>query len=247
MNRCFSHALFAATLVLGVAPSLNAQDHGQHGHDHSAHEHAGHSADEAESAKLGDPYTLTTDPVTGEALPSVDKQIKVVHDGRELRFASEANHAAFEKTPKKFIEMLDAQVVADQLDHYPVDTCVVSSEPLGEEPIDFVYRNRLIRFCCKGCRGDFLKDPDVFLQKLDAAVVAKQYKNYPLKTCPVSKQELGSMGDPVDVVVANRLVRLCCAGCKAQLLEDPAGYLSVVDADAEAHGEQAPGHEGHQH
>jgi hypothetical protein len=49
------------------------------------------------------------------------------------------------------------------------------------------------------------------------------------KTCPVTDQPLGSMGQPVKVVVKNRTVFLCCAGCKKTLLANPDKYLKKLD------------------
>jgi len=64
---------------------------------------------------------------------------------------------------------------------YPLDTCVVSGEKLGEmgTPIDYIYKqegqpDRLVRFCCKGCLKDFKKDPAKFLAKIDQAPTAKK-------------------------------------------------------------------------
>ncbi len=245
MSRYFSYTLICLALILGAAPLVNAQQHSGHDHEGHDHTHGGQDAAAVEHAKLDDPYYLKTDPVTGETLPELGKQVRVTHEGRKLRFANEANHAAFLEAPAKFITALDPQMVADQLEHYPTQTCVVSNEPLGDEPVDFVYRNRLVRFCCKGCRGDFLKNPDAYLKKLNEAVAAKQVENYPLKTCPVSKLELGSMGEPVNVVIANRLVRLCCAGCEGQLIDDPVGFLSVLDAERRPSGDDE--HDGHRH
>lgn len=243
MNRRLSHVIIATFLAAGLVPGLNAQAHNHEGHNHQDQEkHEKHEADHAQ-AEMGDPYTLSTDPVTGEALPEVSAQVKVQHEGRELRFASKENHAKFKAAPDEYLNAIDEKIIAQQIQYYPIETCVVSNEPLGEKPVDFVYRNRLVRLCCKGCRGDFLKDPDTYLQKLDAAVIAKQSNDYPLTTCPVSKQSLGSMGDPIDVVIANRLIRLCCAGCKAQLLEDPVGYMATLDTPAE----KTDPHTGHKH
>lgn len=50
------------------------------------------------------------------------------------------------------------------------------------------------------------------------------------KICPVSDQPLGSMGEPVKVVVKGRTVFLCCAGCKKKLMADPDKYLKKLDA-----------------
>ena len=48
----------------------------------------------------------------------------------------------------------------------------------------------------------------------DQAVIEKQSKDYPLEVCAVSGQKLGSMGKPVDMIIGNRLVKLCCADVK---------------------------------
>lgn len=59
---------------------------------------------------------------------------------------------------------------------YPLTTCIVSDEPLGSmgKAAEYVYRvegqaDRLVQFCCGGCRGDFLSDPAAHLAKLEAA------------------------------------------------------------------------------
>jgi hypothetical protein len=45
------------------------------------------------------------------------------------------------------------------------------------------------------------------------------------KVCPVTGQPLGSMGAPVRVVVAGRVVFVCCEGCTDALKKNPAKYL----------------------
>lgn len=54
---------------------------------------------------------------------------------------------------------------------YPLQTCIVSGEKLGEmgKPFIYTHEGREVRFCCKGCLKDFKKDPAKYLQKLDAA------------------------------------------------------------------------------
>jgi hypothetical protein len=63
----------------------------------------------------------------------------------------------------------------------------------------------------------------VALSAEDRELIAKQ------KVCPVSGQVLGSMGDPVKVVVKGRTVFLCCPGCKAAIEKDPDKYLAKLD------------------
>jgi YHS domain-containing protein len=54
-------------------------------------------------------------------------------------------------------------------------------------------------------------------------------KPYPLKTCIVSGEELGSMGDPVVIVHEGREIRFCCSECVPSFKEDPAKYLSKLE------------------
>lgn len=64
---------------------------------------------------------------------------------------------------------------------YPLTTCVVSGEKLGEMGKPFVIQHdgREVRFCCKACQPEFKKDPAKYLKKLDAA--AKKPATQPSK------------------------------------------------------------------
>lgn len=59
---------------------------------------------------------------------------------------------------------------------YPLTTCVVTDEKLGEmgQPFEYVHReagkpDRTILLCCKHCVKDFKKDPAKYLKILDDA------------------------------------------------------------------------------
>ena len=54
---------------------------------------------------------------------------------------------------------------------YPLSTCVVSGEKLGEMGDPYVFTNgtRQIKLCCKSCLKDFKKDSAKYVKKLDAA------------------------------------------------------------------------------
>jgi ribosomal protein L24E len=61
---------------------------------------------------------------------------------------------------------------------YPLETCVVSQDPLGSKemgpPVDYLHEEkgkdpRLVRFCCKGCIKSFKKNPAKYLKMLDEA------------------------------------------------------------------------------
>jgi hypothetical protein len=48
------------------------------------------------------------------------------------------------------------------------------------------------------------------------------------QVCPVTGLSLGSMGTPKRMVVAGRVLFLCCSGCESKLLRDPAKYLAKL-------------------
>ena len=52
---------------------------------------------------------------------------------------------------------------------YPLDTCVVSGEKLGEmgDPYVFTHEGREVRLCCKQCLKKFNQDPEKYLKKLE--------------------------------------------------------------------------------
>lgn len=58
---------------------------------------------------------------------------------------------------------------------YPLKTCIVSGEKLGEmgKPHVFTYQGQEIKFCCKGCLKDFNQEPEKYLTKLAEAESAK--------------------------------------------------------------------------
>lgn len=52
-------------------------------------------------------------------------------------------------------------------------------------------------------------------------------------TCPVTGQPLGSMGEPVKVVVKGQTVFLCCSHCEAAIKKDPDKYLAKLSTAEE--------------
>lgn len=54
---------------------------------------------------------------------------------------------------------------------YPLKTCIVSGQKLGEmgKPYVFVYKGQQIKLCCKGCLKEFNNEPAKYLKKIQAA------------------------------------------------------------------------------
>lgn len=53
-------------------------------------------------------------------------------------------------------------------------------------------------------------------------------KPYPLNTCIVTENELGSMGDPVSINHEGQQVKFCCKPCVKKFQADPQKYLSKL-------------------
>ena len=188
--------------------------------------------------RVGDPYILDTCPVSGEELGGMGEPVTLVVEGREVKLCCNGCVKKMKAEPAKYFEKADKAIIADQRRMYPLDTCLVSGEDLiepgkdVEDPaIDLVVGNRLFRVCCGGCVKKIKKDPTKYFAKLDAAVIKDQLGHYPLENCVVrEKSKLGSMGDPKQIVVANRLVQFCCKGCLPKFDKEPAKYIAKLDA-----------------
>ena len=65
----------------------------------------------------------------------------------------------------------------------------------------------------------------------DAELIAKARTSYPLKTCLVSNEPLGSMGDAAPYIhrvkgQPDRVVFFCCEGCGDDFKANPAKFLA---------------------
>lgn len=125
---------------------------------------------------------------------------------------------------------LAAEELADwQL--YPLPNDPVTEAPLAEveAPVERVHDERQFLFEDEASADRFDATPGDFVPAVDAALVAAQSPTYPLGTCPVTGEALGSMGEPVEALAGHRLVKLCCGGCRGKLDADPAAAVEKVD------------------
>ena len=89
-----------------------------------------------------------------------------------------------------------------------------------------------------GCRT--CKTPSVSAQPAVAATAPTPAPAAPAPRyggqvrCPVSGEELGSMGEPVAVAVGGRSVYVCCRGCAKRAEADPTKTLAAVEAERAA-------------
>ncbi len=73
--------------------------------------------------------------------------------------------------------------------------------------------------------------PTAFAEDAKPAAPAK---SYPLDTCVVSDEKLGSMGNAFVHQHEGREVRFCCKGCLKDFKKDSAKYLKRLDAAEKA-------------
>ena len=179
--------------------------------------------------RIGDPYPLGNCPVSGEKLGAMgDVPVYVGEDGREVRFCCAGCEKKYVAKAEEMNAEIDKKIIADQESHYPSTTCINSDAELKDGGVSFVVGNRLVKTCCAKCEAKVKADPAAYLAKLDQQVIDAQKENYKGEVCPISGKALGET--PVEMVVANRLVKLCCEGCKKKVNEEPLATIEKIDA-----------------
>jgi YHS domain-containing protein len=203
-------------------------------------------------AFAGDPYLVAVCPVSGKKLGSMGDPIVLEVEGREVRLCCKGCIKKVKAEPEKCAKVVDEQIIAAQKPLYPGAVCIVSGESLIEEGedvgVDTVVKNRLFRVCCKKCAAKVKADPAKYFAKLDQAVIKAQLAHYPLKTCIVrEKSALGSMGEPVNMVVGMQMVRFCCDSCIPKFKKDPAKFLARLKPAKKVEAAHSHADDGHEH
>jgi hypothetical protein len=183
-------------------------------------------------------YPLKTCPISNEELggSTVDELV----DGRLVRLCCKDCVAEVAGKKAEIFKSIDAAVIEQQKAAYPMDTCPVSGEKLDETAVDHVHGTRLIRLCCEKCATKVAGDAEPVLKKLNDAYIVRQKSDYPLETCLVSGKPLGSMGTAVDFLYGTRLYRMCCDGCRKNVVKNADQYWKTL-ADLRAEKKKEPG------
>lgn len=175
-------------------------------------------------------YPLKTCVISGHELGKDGEPVDHVVSGRLVRLCCADCVAPVQKDPATAFRKIDAAVVAAQKPTYPLKTCPVTGETLGDKAVDHVYGTRLVRLANADAVAQFEKDPASALAKVDKALIDAQRPGYPLKTCVVTGEALD--GDPsmvaVDYLYGTQLVRFCCRSCIRRFEKDPAAHLTKI-------------------
>lgn len=197
------------------------------------------------AASPGDTVNATC-PITGRA---VDGTTTVEHAGKRIGVCCAKCQAAVGAWSAEQKDAYLAKLAGTQAaptnepaappafeEPYLLATCPISGELLGASPTAVTIGGRTVQVCCAKCKAVAEADPAGTLTKVDALHAAQQRALYPLTTCVVMPEEtlLGQEGADVakEVVVGNRLFRVCCPGCIRKVKKDPAKFAAVLDAAA---------------
>ncbi len=226
------HHVTALLLSFAIAPLVAAQAMLPASQDAAPKQEPAAAAKPA--AWKGEPYMLASCAASWRPLDVKGTRTTMVVEGQELKFCCGGCGDIVAKEPAKWVEKVNAAHAEQQRAIYPMTKCVVSGEPLVDDAgkdiaTEVVVQNRLFRVCCGGCAKAVKADPGKFAALLDAAVLESQAKAYPVGHCAVNpKAEVTA--ESTQFVVAGRLVRTCCAKCKAKVLENPYEYIVAIDA-----------------
>ncbi|MBK6911535.1 MAG: hypothetical protein IPH10_11525 [bacterium] len=116
---------------------------------------------------------------------------------------------------------------------YPLTTCLSCGDALGAASVSLQHAGRDLKFCCIECVAPYTKSPETYISSLEEQIRMEQRDSYPLKTCVVSGHDLGSMGEPVEYVSGNTLVKFCCGACIEKFASDREQMLKKL-SDARA-------------
>lgn len=177
-----------------------------------------------QDADAQDPFPLAECPVCGTPLEG--KPI-IVHGPIDIPVCSKDCADAARQNILGLVETVEKRIAEQQLEFYPLDTCVVDNEKLGDGVgFNHIFRYRLFRLCSEGCRIKLEAEPADYFDLINQAVIKKQKPTYPLTTCLVSGQPLGA--DAFDYVVANQLVRLANEALKPRFNRQAGMYLEKL-------------------
>ena len=102
----------------------------------------------------------------------INKKIYLDYQGQRIYFCTDDCPAEFKKDPEKyFAKIAEQNVLLESVQK----NCPVTDEPINKQ-IFTDYKGRRIYFCCPDCVGPFKKDPEKFLNKLQAETQAGESK-----------------------------------------------------------------------
>ncbi|HCT45570.1 MAG TPA: hypothetical protein DF699_10175, partial [Phycisphaerales bacterium] len=184
----------------------------------------------------GVPSVVYKGETVGFCCPGCDKEFMGWDESKRDAFVALAKAG---NEPGEHHAQADAQTVvptAVKSQPYTLTACPVSGEALGSmgDPVVKEIDGREVRFCCNMCVGRFEKNKEQYFKKIDEQMIEDQLPYYPMTTCAISGEPLSEDGEDIaiNLIHANRLIRLCCRSCVKEFKKDPGAYIAEIDRAA---------------
>ena len=183
----------------------------------------------AAHADAMDRFYLSRCPLCGTLLGSKGEAIEIAHEGRPLRLCGRVCVERFSADPAAALAVINGVLIEDQRPYYPTNCSLIDGRPLGKDPIAFIWGNRLFLAVDERDRAAILANPDAAVRTLNHLVVERQRPEYGMPDkCPVQGDILPNEAR-IDIVVANRMIRVCCGRCASVVRARPYQYLAMVE------------------
>jgi Cu(I)/Ag(I) efflux system membrane fusion protein len=109
-------------------------------------------------------------PIMGGA---INKDVYTDYNGMRIYFCCAGCDGEFRANPDKYIEKMRAEGIEPEKIPQPQTLCPVMGNPINKE-VFTDYEGQRIYFCCAGCDGTFLENPDKYLKQMKAEGVAPE-------------------------------------------------------------------------
>jgi hypothetical protein len=109
--------------------------------------------------------------------PWVDELVHEGHFGRNNRHRRGSTWRSLRRSDRRLrasamkrllvpAVLASALVACGRSMSYPLRTCVVCDQPLGEQTVEFVHDHQTVKVCSEAHRAEFAKDPSKYLGKI---------------------------------------------------------------------------------
>ncbi len=109
---------------------------------------------------------MLDEPMPDPRGPEANDCKRIIHKNRLVRLCCSKCVRRFKRNPDGYLAAIDTQAMKDQMESYPLKTCVLTDRPLGEKPIRFMVGDRLVMTCCGGCKSKVEANPRIYVAKL---------------------------------------------------------------------------------
>lgn len=114
-------------------------------------------------------YPLGTCVISGEKLGGMGEPVQLMLDGTLVQLCCKNCTKKATANPGAMAQKVRDAAYKAQLATYPLQTCLVSGEKLGDDSKSVMFGTALVRFCCKDCVAKFEENPTKYLEQLHAA------------------------------------------------------------------------------